>query len=1437
MRPVVNEVDWLQLEPIVDGMEVHSSSVKKRNYPKRPQKDLSIQTDTDQLNNELLKKHQKKHKRLLHAMDQSKATFYSLGEFNCKCPYCLAVHFPEEYNKEDASKGFLSCCNYGKLSNLESYIDEYPEEMKLLYDPNFSFFKAFTANIRKVNSSFSFASMSCFNFTFPTPGPPVYKIQGQVYHKMNKVAQPENDDEAPTNGQLFFLDASEAMDYRQTCFKNSDQLMAYIDSYLRENNRFANSYRMMREVYEDHEKEAQNHGTEMPEIKLLFCLKEGFDERRYNLPVADDVFAIMVCNAESDVIPAKYVVNLKGKKELLNIHPLDPIIEPMTYPILYPYGTLGWNNQIKDKVGKKLTLCDFAKFRLHYREDKFFPLHHSKKLFQQWVTDQYTRIEWERLMFFRTDKFQRTFAKTNYQNILDHMDKKSGNKDIEKKMVILPSSFPNSPRNMHEHYMDAMTIMNETGKPDLFITFTCNPQDPDILKCLLPRQIPNDRPDIIARVFKLKKDQLIREIVKDGLFGAVVSNIYVIEYQKRGLPHAHIIITLHPMYKLNNKNKVDKFIHAELPDPVTNPELFHLVTKNMLHGPCNEKSACWKKKKCSKKFPYAFNEETKLDEDDQATYRRSNNGRVFVKNEFAYTNQYVVPYNPYLLIRFGAHINIEKVSSTKAIKYLFKYVFKGLDAATIQCSSVDKDGNSKVMKYDEVSDYLDARCVSPAEACWRIMKYPLQDKSHSVMGLPVHLEGEKIVYFDPTDDPEKIKEKSMKNSPLEAYFEFLKRFPDVIDPKTQDRILYSDMPKFCTWNSSKGEWKYPRGGHKKAFGRLYPVNPKETEKYYLSYMLLNLPGNYKELKTVDDVEYPTFAQAALARGLCKDDNEWRNCLLEARVVKMPYALRNLFITILVHCNPKYPEKLWKEFKDDLSEDIKAKFPNLSADAIHKKALYLIEMELNYQDKSLKDFKTMPQDFDKSGMKIDEDECIDPKEEKKKAEEMFSEMNFEQKGVIEELKPCFEKGVQKCLYIDGPGGTGKSFTLQTIYHFARANGKKVCNMAFSGIAASVLKKGRTLHNTFKLPLDINADSYSGLSDKGIEAEEIKAFDLFVWDEAPMASKYVLKMIDRKLRELMKVNKPFGGKTIVLSGDFRQILPIRRNATRTEIIDLLIKKSPLWKHFIIHNLVKNMRANPGELKFANDLLDIGNGVAGKDGYIQVPDKCITEKNLVQEIFGDIFETKNFADLPNRAILATLNCTVDQYNEEVLQAFPGDFEKPYISIDETDPKSKMPVSIEFLNALQCSSLADHKIRLKKNCIVMLIRNLNVRQGLCNGTRLQVINPGKNLLQCIILNGDRAGDTVFIPRITLIEDKKFPFSLRRHQFPIKHAFCFTINKSQSQTFKKIGIDFQNEVFAHGMCYVALSRAQSWDGIKIKLDPENEEKKIRNIVWQEVFF
>jgi hypothetical protein len=177
--------------------------------------------------------------------------------------------------------------------------------------------------------------------------------------------------------------------------------------------------------------------------------------------------------------------------------------------------------------------------------------------------------------------------------------------DLQKQVVILPSSYPGSARNMHEHFMDSMARVNKKGKPDLFITFTCNPNDPDILKCLLPGQTPSDRPEIVTRVFKLKKDELLKEIVDKKIFGTVVGDVWTIEYQKRGLPHIHILITLDKKDKWRNKKKIDDFIWAEIPDKNKEPELYEIVTKNMMHGPCNPQSNCWdhKKKRCGKKFP------------------------------------------------------------------------------------------------------------------------------------------------------------------------------------------------------------------------------------------------------------------------------------------------------------------------------------------------------------------------------------------------------------------------------------------------------------------------------------------------------------------------------------------------------------------------------------------------------------------------------------------------------------------------------------------------------------------------------------------------------------------------------------------------------------------------------------------------------------------
>ena len=116
------------------------------------------------------------------------------------------------------------------------------------------------------------------------------------------------------------------------------------------------------------------------------------------------------------------------------------------------------------------------------------------------------------------------------------------------------------------------------------------------------------------------------------------------------------------------------------------------------------------------------------------------------------------------------------------------------------------------------------------------------------------------------------------------------------------------------------------------------------------------------------------------------------------------------------------------------------------------------------------------------------------------------------------------------------------------------------------------------------------------------------------------------------------------------------------------------------------------------------------------------------------------------------------------------------------------------------------------------MLIRNISINEGLCNGIRLRVLDFSNNLIKCEILTGDKLGDIVFLNRITLVCEDQLPFTFKRRQFPVKLAFAMTINKPQGQTFDKIGIDLRRDVFNHGQLYLAISRVRSWDSLKIYL-------------------
>ena len=142
---------------------------------------------------------------------------------------------------------------------------------------------------------------------------------------------------------------------------------------------------------------------------------------------------------------------------------------------------------------------------------------------------------------------------------------------------------------MKQNYQDAMTVVRHFGRPDFFITFTCNPNWPEIQNSIFPGKNTNQRPDIVVRVFNIKLKELMKDLVNNQVFGKVEAYIYVVEFQKRGLPHAHILLTLREQDKLQSANCIDGIVSAEIPNPNQMPQLYRLVTEHMIHGPCGSK--------------------------------------------------------------------------------------------------------------------------------------------------------------------------------------------------------------------------------------------------------------------------------------------------------------------------------------------------------------------------------------------------------------------------------------------------------------------------------------------------------------------------------------------------------------------------------------------------------------------------------------------------------------------------------------------------------------------------------------------------------------------------------------------------------------------------------------------------------------------------------
>ena len=183
-------------------------------------------------------------------------------------------------------------------------------------------------------------------------------------------------------------------------------------------------------------------------------------------------------------------------------------------------------------------MLQFYAYKLAIHKD-FNPIHHGKKLFQQYLVDAYVKVEAQRLDCIRRNQLQLRVEK--YQGLMDQLSNKATNMNLPPgKIVILPSTIQGSPHSLLQNYQDAMAMIAKFGKPDLFLTFTCNPKGIEISENLHDGEIPINCPDLLAKVFKLKLKELLEDITVHHVLGKMVAKVHVIEFQKRGLPLSHI---------------------------------------------------------------------------------------------------------------------------------------------------------------------------------------------------------------------------------------------------------------------------------------------------------------------------------------------------------------------------------------------------------------------------------------------------------------------------------------------------------------------------------------------------------------------------------------------------------------------------------------------------------------------------------------------------------------------------------------------------------------------------------------------------------------------------------------------------------------------------------------------------------------------------------
>ncbi|WVZ62106.1 hypothetical protein U9M48_011891, partial [Paspalum notatum var. saurae] len=479
----------------------------------------------------------------------------------------------------------------------------------------------FMCLIREYNSLFAFTSLGVdVDKSINTGGGPyVFRINGVVHHRIGSLVPPPG--KRPEYAQLYIHDTANEIQNRLNVFSSEGddapdpQIVSDLIAMLNENNPLVQKFRMARD---------RLLSPDAPDIAIKLCGTVYAHGDRYCVPSSSELAALLIGGSSAEVSSFDIVVETQVSR-LKPVSPIHPSLMALQYPLLFPYGEPGFHTSIKfaettDRVGDRdeVSMYEYYGADMHYRPGQPNPALCSGRLSQQYQVNAFSCVEANKLNFYYFN--QDLLRCETYQGISDAIGRgASTGRDVGVHKT-LPASHIGGKRYMQQNYHDCLAICCAYGPPHKFTTFTCNPKWPEIAEAIRcePGQKPSDRSDMVVHVFHMKLEEYLSDIKEGCVFGPVRAVAHTNEFQKRGLPHSHILVWQSDTGREQTAEDVDKYISAELPDPKVDPLGFSLVQEFMIHGPCghaNPSSQCMKDGKCSKRYPKKFRSETTFDQD------------------------------------------------------------------------------------------------------------------------------------------------------------------------------------------------------------------------------------------------------------------------------------------------------------------------------------------------------------------------------------------------------------------------------------------------------------------------------------------------------------------------------------------------------------------------------------------------------------------------------------------------------------------------------------------------------------------------------------------------------------------------------------------------------------------------------------------------------